>query len=298
MLFSVSLVVVRLAFPLYFVNTIIGNISNAETSAAHVLSQLKQLLFYFVPVLLSSLFLVLIEDDTSRRRPGFKFAVKDWNGPLMSTSTDYLLYASLCALLAFLLVLGPHIGSYLNYAYQLVLPLFFSWFFLKFDPSRKWGFLIAAAVIFNLFFWGTNVLSASLLESRTAKEWDRLYSYIRSSSNILNSPVITSGVIRFGLTPLDSGQTSYFYSVKPYPDSPLLGPRYHAFRADGFNYIKFIDNSIEKQKFDLVVTTMEKSTFYHARFLEEFYVPVDRLTVDMPHTDQHWTLLIWKPLAQ
>jgi hypothetical protein len=296
-LFFISLVVVRLVFPLYFVNTIVGNISNAERSAAHLFSQLKQLLIYFFPVLLS-LFLFLGGEDQSRQNAAHKFDIKDWKEPLLGASPDYLLYSSLCALLAFLLFLGFHIGSYLNYAYQLVLPLFFCWFFATFDPGRKLAFLIAAAVTFNVFLWGMNVLSPQMLERRTSQEWDRLYSYLRSSSNILNSPAITSGVIRFGLTPLDSGQTSYFYFVQPYPDSPLLGPRYSAFRADGLNYIKFIDNSIEKQKFDLVVTTVEKSTFYHAKFLEEFYMPVDRLTVDMPHTDQQWTLLVWKPLAQ
>src|SRR5688572_10993889 len=73
-LFVISLFVVRLAFPLYFINTIIGNISNVERSSAHLLSQLIQLLFYFFPVLVSSLLLLAIEIDISTRPPGSAFA--------------------------------------------------------------------------------------------------------------------------------------------------------------------------------------------------------------------------------
>jgi hypothetical protein len=297
-LFAITFLVMRLAFPLYFINTVIGNIFNTERSSAHLLAQLRQLLFYFFPVLLACLLLLVFEKDTFKRVASQSVSFRIWQRPLIDASPDYLFYSFVCALLAFILFLGPHIGSYLSYAYQLVVPVFFCWFFLRFDPRRKVGFLMAVAVLFNLFFWESNALSPRLLEQKNSKEWASLYSYVRDSSNILNSPVITSAVIEAGLNPLDSGQTSYFYAVESYPNNAILGPPHDAFHADGFKYIKFIDNSIEKQTFDLVFTTVEKSTFYHVKLVEKFYAPVVEIKVDMPQTGQQWTVLVWRPLVE
>jgi hypothetical protein len=297
-LFALSLCSARLAFPLYFIDIMIGNISNAERSPAHLFSQLTQLLIYFFPVLLSALLLLVAEKDTSNPPRASGFDIRDWKQPLISISPDYFLYSFVCASLAFILVLGSHIGNYMSYAYQLVIPLFFCWFFLKFDPQQKTGLLITIAIVFNLFFWEQDALSPQMLAQKDSKEWARLYSHLRSSSNILNSPVVTSAVIELGLNPLDSGQTSYFYAVKPYPNRAILGPFYDVFQADGFKYIRFIDNAIEEQTFDLVVTTREKTSFYHAKLLEKFYSPVDQIKVDMPQSGRQWTVLLWKPLAK
>lgn len=298
LLFISSLFAARLAFPLYFVNTIIGNISNTERSSAHLFSQLRQLLIYFFPVLVCSVFPLLFERDRPSQRAGLTLNVPDWKQPLRNASPGYFFYAFICALLAFILFLGPHIGNYLRYAYQLVVPVFFCWFFLKLNLQMNIGILIATGILFNLFFWGESSLSPQLLEQKDSKEWASLYSYVRSSSNLLNSPVVTSAMIELGLNPLDSGQTSYFYAVEPYPGIPLLGPSYDSFQTDGFKYVKFIDSSIKKQTFDLVITTREKSTFYHVKLLETFYTPVMEIRVDMPQSEQQWTVLLWKPLSR
>jgi hypothetical protein len=297
-LFALSLFITRLALPLYFIDVIIANVSNAERSSAHLLSQLTQLLRYFFPVFLSSLVLLIAKKNTSNQLPRPIFNIRNWEQPLISVSPNYFLYSFLCALLVFILVLGSHIGSYMNYAYQLVIPVFFCWFFLKFDPEQKTGMLLTIAILFNLFLWEQAVLSPAMLNQKDSKEWTRLYSHLRSSSNVLNSPVVTSAMIELGLNPLDSGQTSYFYAVKPYPDYATLGPLYEDFQADGFQYIRFVDNSIEKQAFDLVVTTREKAPFYHAKLLEKFYVAAEQIKVDMPQSEQQWTVLLWKPIAK
>ncbi len=296
-LFAISFSVLRLAFPLYFINTVIGNISNTERSSTHLFAQLAQLLIYFFPVLLSTLLFMPFEKNTFKQAASQKFNLRGWKQPLVGALPDYFLYSFVCTLLAFILILGSHIGSYLSYAYQLIVPVFFCWYFLKFD-RKKSSFLTVIAVLFNLFYWQVNVLSPHMLEQKNSTEWASLYSHVRSASNILNSPVITSAVIDFALHPLDSGQTAYFYSVQPYPNSAIFGPLYETFHTDGFRYIKFIDKSIEEQEFDLIFTTVEKSAFYHVKLVEEFYAPVDEITVDMPQTGQQWTVVIWRPIAR
>jgi hypothetical protein len=227
------------------------------------------------------------------------FKIQSWESPLINVSLDYFLYLSVCSLLAFIFLLGPHIGSYLSYAYHLIIPMFFCWFFLNFNPQRIIGFLITVLVVSNLLVWQKSVLPLQMLEQKDSKEWSRLYSYVQSSANILNSPVITSAMIDAGLSPIDSGQTSYYYFVKPYPNNPLLGIPYATFRADGLEYIKFIDNAVAKQKFDLIFTTLEKSgTFYHMELVQKFYIPTAEIKVGMPQTDQQWTILIWKPIVK
>jgi len=57
----------------------------------------------------------------------------------------------------------------------------------------------------------------------------------------------------------------------------------------------FIDQSIAKQKFDLVVTVKEKGAFYHVKWMEKYYEVVDEIRLDMPQASQQWTALIWKP---
>ncbi len=292
-LFTISFFVMRFIFPLYFIDTMIGNIDNATRSFAHLLLQLKELLFYFFPVLLSVLLLLTFEKGMFTIGPAFN--LRDWQQPLFAARPDYFFYSFLCGLLVFFVLLGPHIGTYMTYPYQLVTPIFFCWFFLKFDPSKKMGLLIAVLVIFNLLFWERHVLPLQMLEQRKSKEWASLYSYVKPSSNVLNSPILTSALIEAGLAPLDSGQTSYFYSVGRYPNSVIVGPPYDTFHADGLRYIKFIDNSIEKQDFDLIFTTVERSPFYHAKLIEEFYTPVDELKIDMPQVRQQWTVVVWKP---
>ena len=296
-LVAISFLAARLIFPLYILDTIIANISNTDRSFAHLVAQLAQLWAYFFPVLLSFLFFLIFGKEKVDPA-GRAFNIWDLEQPLLRPSLNYLFYSSMCALLAFLLFLGSHIGSYLNYVYQLILPLFFCWVFSEVDLRKKISIPLVIAVLFNLFFWGKDMISPQMLEQRDSREWARLYSYVQSSSNILNSPVITSKMIELGLNPLDSGQTSYFYSVEPYPNNAIFGPSYETFHADGLRYIKFIDNSVEKQKFDLVVTTAEKSTFYHAKLIEKFYVPVDEIKVDMPQTGQQWTVLLWRPLSK
>lgn len=298
--FVVSFFVVRFAFPMYFIDTILGNISNTSRSTAHLFSQLKQLWLYFFPVLLASIIVLL--STKGRVLTGVMKQLPNnqrWKSPLINTSLDYFLYSSVCSLLAFIFLLGPHIGSYLSYAYQLIIPLFFCWFFLNFNPRGKTGFFIAALVVLNLFLWQNSVLPLQMLAQKDSKEWSSLYSYIQSPANILNSPVITSAMIDSGLNPIDSGQTSYYYFMKPYPDSPLTGISYATVRSDGIGYTKSIDNSITKQRFDLIFTTLEKSsTFYHMELVEKFYKPTAEIKVGMPQTDQQWTVLIWRPIVK
>ena len=137
-------------------------------------------------------------------------------------------------------------------------------------------------------------MSPDMLKQKDSQEWARLFEYIRSSQTALNSPAITSELVRIGLSPMDSGQTSYFYSVQPFPETPFIETTYEAYYDDGLRYVFSIDRMIKKQRFDLVVITKGKSTFFHSKQLENYYSQVDEIELEMPQTRQNWTMLIFK----
>ena len=303
-LFLISYFVVRYVFPLYFINTIAGNISNTNRTSEHLFSQLKQLVFYFFPVLivpfvaLRTAFGKRLSNTSFHERIKNVFNLLNWNQPLIGISANYSFYFFVSALLAFIFILGPHIGTYLSYAYQILIPAYFCWLFQKVELKKKTGYIIALLVLFNLFSWERDLLNPVMLEQKNSKEWAELFSYLESPSHILNSPAVTSKIVELGKAPIDSGQTAYFYSVDPFPDNELIGPSYESFTRDGIKYIRFIDNSIEKQKFDLILVTKEKVGFYHTKLIDNYYSLAAQITVDMPQTEQRWTILIWRPRAR
>jgi len=257
-LFVISFLIVRSVFPLYFINTIVGNISNTYRAFEHLVEQLVLLLLYFYPALILALLVFFRWWLSKRERPSvshkrgalFNFVV--WDQPMVAYSDGYIFYSLVCSLLAFLFILGPHVGTSMSYAYQLVVPLFFIWLFQRISLDAKFANVIALVILFNLYIFGQKTISPNILRQEDPKKWMRLINTVASTSNILNSPVVTSNVVELGLNPVDSGQTNYFYAVEPYQEHALVGPSYDAFQSDGFEYVQFIDDSIKGQKFDLI----------------------------------------------
>lgn len=298
---SLSLFVARAVFPLYFINTVVGNMSNTYRSFGHLVLQLRQLFFYFYPTLILALFVLGIGfwmRDRSSTGAGWLLNLSGWQRPLIVRPANYLLFSFACSLLAFLLILGSHMGTYMNYAYQLLVPLFFCWLFHGLNPGRKFRPVVVLLVLFNLFLWEPAVLNPLMLEQKNSREWAELYDYVRDSKNVLNAPLITSELVELGLIPVDAGQSLVYYNVKPYPDFYLIGPSYSDWEADGYLYTRLLDRSIEKKRFDLVVTTKEKAVFFHVKRLPDYYSVAAELVVKMPQTGQTWTVLLWKPLAE
>lgn len=301
LLFMLLFLIVRPLFPLYFFDVFIVNMSMSWLSYPHMWSQLSSLFQSFLPILSLTVVLLLTRHAQAgtprakverRQFPGISI---EWRLPLIRYSFDFPLYFFACTLTVFAFILGRHMGNSMNYAYQLLVPSFICWFAIRITPGRNFSLLFSVLVLYNLFSWQAGLLSPRLLEQRDSKEWERFFTYVRSSSNILNSQLEASEVSRLGLTPMDTGQTIVYYQVKPFEDSFLTPVSYDAVVADGVKYTVFIDQSIAKQKFDLVVTVKEKGVFYHVKWMEKYYEVVDEIRLDMPQASQQWTALIWKP---
>lgn len=300
-LFIVLFFIVRAVFPLYFIDTVVGNISNTYKSSAHLMEQLIQLVLYFYPALILALILLFREisiEKESHHRGGSLFNFAGWDQPLIGYSINYLSYSLACSLMAFLLILGPHVGAFMSYAYQLLVPLFFLWLFEKIDHNNKHRIVVVLLVLFNLFMWGQKTLNPGMLKQEDPRKWAKLFKHVETSSNILNSPVVTSKIAEMGLTPIDSGQTIYFYTIEPYPDYSFIGPSYADFQSAGLKYIEYVDHAIEKQEFDLIMTTDGEASFYHESLISQYYFLDEKIVVEMPHTNRSWRIFIWRPLTK
>lgn len=300
-MFAVSFIIVRVAFPLYFIDTVVGNISNTYKSSAHLMEQLIQLSLYFYPALTLALVLFFRELSLAREshsKPGIFLNLASWDQPFIGYSINYSSYSLACSLAAFLFILGPHVGAYLSYAYQLLVPLFFLWLFQKIDRNNKYKIVVVLLVLFNLFVWEKQVLSPHMLRQEDPRKWTKLFKHVETSSNVLNSPVAASKLTELGLPLIDSGQTIYFYVIEPYPNYSLIGPSYADFQSAGLKYIESVDHAIEKQEFDLIMTTDGEASFYQESLISQYYFLDEKIVVEMPHTDRSWRIFIWRPLAK
>jgi hypothetical protein len=302
--FVLLLLTVKFFFPTYFIDTVLGNFFNSWLSLDHLLSQLKEMFLTFLPILLA-VFLIA-EKDSFIKQPGefryqknfFELNVLNWDRPLLAFSPNYLFYSFVCSFLAFVFILGWHKGTGMLYSYQLIVPLFLCWFFGVAMSRAGIRLFLVMIVLANLFIWEDKLLNPSFLKQSSSDEWAQLFDYIRSSKNILNAPTVVSEVIELGLTPQDSGQTMFFYNIRPYPENILTDIPYKQIRADGLQFENSINRRIEKQVFDLIITVKDKNSFYDLELVEKYYSQVSEISVYIPNVSENWTMLVWKPRSQ
>jgi len=291
-------------FPLYFTNTFLGNVANTSMTAYQMFRQLIELFSNFYPVILLLLFLAMAPHfhNGPRNIPDFQLGtmadLRKWDLPVFEFRMGFLLHCFMCSLLAFVFILGPHVGNYMSYAYQLLVPTFFCWLFCDVNFDKRWMALVTAVLVTNLYLWAREYESPQMLDQKDSREWARLFDHVHSAEVILNSPMVASEIVAMGMTPVDAGQTRFFYSVAPFSDNVFIGTSYDAFRADGLNYVRLIDRMIEKQRFDLILTFKGKASFYHERLVFQYYSVVEEIQIDTPQVEESWTILVWRPLAE
>lgn len=294
-LFVISFIAIRLAYPLYFIDVFRGNVSNTFRTLEHLREQLMWLSIYFAPILLLSIF--IFKESPLQNLPALKtsFNLSSFDSPFIEKAFDYLLFAFIFCFTAFVVVLGSHVGNYLSYAYELVVPTFLFWFFVNFEKKKGFNIFSSILILINLSYWQYMTNSPQMLTERNSVEWQKLYSYLKPGMSILNSPTITSRLIELGIRPIDSGQTDYYYTMKPYSDNILLGPSFEEFQKDGEGYTQEINQFIVAQEYDLIVTSKDVEVFYDLDLIPQYYEMTDQLILYMPATEQKWVVEVWEP---
>jgi hypothetical protein len=300
-LFIFSCLFVRYLYKYYFIDTIISNLSNnASPSFGRVSIQLDEFGREFFPSIILAAAMLLgyltkLHLTTFSLKEFFsRFDFLNLDQPLVVQPPNYFAYFLACSLLAFVLILGQHRGAYMTYLYQIMLPPFFLLLFQSIKPATRLAFISLFLLLPNMILFGWLRFNPVFLQQKDSSQWAILYQYVDSSKQILNSPVITSEMIRVGMTPVDSGQTEYFYGITPYAKSKLISLSYDTVNGDGLQYKYSIRNLVIKTEYDKIIVTAGYYSFA-PRFTSLYYSRVNTLTIPMPQTDQQWTIEIWEP---
>jgi len=295
--FMLSILVVRRAFSMYFIGTIWGNVSNTMSSFTHMLDQLKAMTNILLPVIISILLILatgnLRKTDTPSSGP-FRINIFNWNVPLFVSPINYYFYALSFTLLIFASFLGWQESNWLGYASQVILPLFFIWYFGGLLPVDRARLVVVVLVLLNLFGWERSSLTPDVLHPQNQEEWNRLLGYMENSKSILHPSMIAADVISLGLDPVDSGHTILFYNVQPYPDSILTTIPYEKIRLDGHKFENLINRRIENRRYDLVITAKDKAAFFDYWLLEQNYILVDEMDLYM-NLNGNSPIQVWQP---
>ena len=300
-IFAILFLGVRYVFKLYFIDTILSNLSNAGRSPAHLLKQLVEIGAEFYPGILLIILLLLFSIpnfSVSRAFPkGFisRSSFLQFDAPLLNIDFNYFAFIFLFCFSAFIFVLGLHTGNYMTYAYQLVLPPFILWVCHKLNSKNRFSIIALGLLLVNLLMLENILLKPVFLRQSDSVAWHALYTYVADSKNAANSPAVASALIQAGILPIDSGQTEYYYSIRSYSNNKLVGPGYETIKANGAAYRKSIQEAVSHRQFDRVFTTNDYGNLVDPKLISEYYIQVDTLTIDMPQAHQTWVIGVWEP---
>lgn len=293
----------RYFLKLYFIDTFISNLFNTKQSLEHLYDQLLKLGIEFSPAILVGLVLLLFNLSSFpltklRKSIVSRAGILQADTPLLNIRINYFAYAFIFCFLVFVLVLGPHKGSYMTYSYQIVVPPFILWLFQMLNSKSRISTIAIGVLLINVVFLEWILIHPSFLHQRTSVAWRNLYDIINTSKYVANNPVLASAVIEAGMVPIDSGQTEYYYNIQRYPDNILLGPNYKTIKQQGMTYTLSIRNAVRNYEFDRIFLTEGFRNLLPRGIVNQYYNQIDTITIEMPQTHQTWVISVWEPKAR
>jgi hypothetical protein len=291
----VTVLVVRAVLPLYFFDTVFSNL--AQTSGSdprHVYAQLRQLTIEFLPAVVAGLLLLLAGTAS---QPGGGREGLGREGGLIARRLDYFGYASVCAWLAFVFILGPHPMNYMTYAYQLLVPVGILWLLVSLRHAHALASVVMPLLLINLILFCAFRLGPSRLQQspESAAAWNVLHDFANRCAQPLSSPTVVPEMVRRGLWPTDSGHTEYFFYQQPYPGMAWFGASYELVAELASHYVTDMRASVAHAEFDCVMLARYSAWPRDLPLDRGHYHMADSVVIAMPQTDQTWQMDIWVP---
>jgi hypothetical protein len=297
---ALALLLMNKYLELYLLDIVFNNLSNSGLSVSHLQAQTILFIEIFLPcfmiiILKNQFFKEIHFDIVIFSKPNIHLDLTHLDRPFSNKMMDFFAFILFCTSAAVVLLLGKHVGASMIYFYQLVVAPLILVVFRGLDFSHSLSALIVPLVLVNLIlvcFW---ILRPNSLSAFDRREWEELYQYVTTSNSILNSPVLVSEMIRLGKLPVDSGQTEYFYSTKPYPPT-IFAPDFKKVTHQGQKYLRSIRIAVMHQQYDRIMITHNKAlTLSNRRLISQYYVLIKIIGVSMPQTSQYWTVEVWEP---
>jgi hypothetical protein len=301
-LFIFSYFVVRYFYKYYFVDTVLSNLNQtSDASWGHVSDQLLEAAREFhLSIILAAAMLLLSFTKFHLKNISIKELFSRLNflnmdRPLVNQPLNYFVYFLALSSSAFILILGQNGGSYMNYLYQIVLPPFYLVLFQGIKSSSRLGLISFFLIMLNIISFGWFRFNPGFLQQAYSPEWATLYQYVDGSKRVLNTPIVTSELVRVGIAPVDSGHTEYYFALQPYANNKLLGPNYDVVKQNGEAYKNLVRRSMIDGEYSYIIMNVGNHIFMIGD-RAKYYSLIQTLTIPMPQVDQQWTVEIWKPI--
>ena len=309
-IFLISVFIVNHFYETYFYNVVYVHTQIVSDQISHAIRQLYQFLLAYFPLIIAGI-LILFSEKTSCEdgvasafnewKKSMQFNLLDFPEPLIKPKTDMVGYFLLCSTLAIFLALGRHIGNYMVYLFQLMTPFLIVLILGRLTPANPYRNLI-------LLFLVVNIISfrADYILNIDQSDWQKAEEYIKSSHKVLNSPPLTSILLKENKPIIDSGQTQYFFVPLDYISNYFL-PNSAAIKDIQNNYKQAVQSEIRNQIYDYVMISTWDSPFTDFDVLNESYQLFDTLYLPMPQSNQSWLkpienlenhdweISVWKP---
>lgn len=300
---TLSAFLVSRSMPLYFYDTVFSNMAHtAEREPAHIFAQLRQLVVEFLPLVVAGI-LTLGQNLTRPTSGPPGKAATGWrellslDRPLIAWRMDYFAFASVCAVLAFVSILGPHPENYMNYAYQLLVPVLALWVLVGLRPEHSLTRVLTPVLLVNVALFCLARLSPAHLQQppESVAAWDVLHRYAEGCERPLNSPTVVPEMLSRGLWPIDSGHTEYFFDPQPVPGMSWLGPGYEVISDTATRYLSTLRASVAHQEFDCIMLARYSAWPRNLPLARGQYQLADSVVIAMPQTGQTWQMDLWVP---
>jgi hypothetical protein len=268
--------------PLYFYETFFGYYGTTSVLFGY---SIKQIVFFFLTVSPVLIYIVYLQLVASKGE-------KDKMFSLIKSTPYSLVFIVILGLLFF--PLGTNDGAYLNYHYQLLLPVLVilililqgSYNYIKYYKPILFlmtVFLIAQTVYLNRNF------------KTSIGDWGELEYFLSGKQNILNTPAIAPLLLRKNKTIYDSGVSGYgklFRTSKI--TSALFGLDEDISRANE-KYFQSINSQLSGKTFDALVLTGIDAIFYQQLDKSGYFLS-KKIQLPLPHTMRGIELNIYEPI--
>lgn len=307
---STVILITSYLFETYLTNIFFASVNfgvkNEEYAARQLVLLIQENLFLlFIPFIYVNFLVwtVLTQSFNLNLNESFKFAasktsLRKFNEPLILADPGLITSGLFFFALVFYVKLGQHPGSFMIYAYQLILPFLYLCILriIQIQKSQQITAVFSSLVLLQLLWLAR---PGFLKFPISPVQWNNLQVLLSKHQNIYNSPAIVSLLVSQDKKVYDSGlsdvysgglvRQSLWKAIAPIPQKD----------QDGYaQFLQEIEESIISKKYDLMVLT--KGPFFPTYFVsrdlvKKYYQYQETLPAPMGYVDQYWELEIWKP---
>jgi hypothetical protein len=284
-----------LIFPLYWMNTLCINIGCTYPVIPHWrYFQLAVLRLNVFPIALWVLGFGLLYWLGVNFKKWFKLPqVRSYKDYGVFTYRDpYLFYLVVCFGL-FYFKMANNYGAFVYYALEMVAPHFI--LFIIFLIHRQWILIKVCSV--GLLLYNLTYVYAYILNDRgfagnsgTPESWAQLEQLIEEHKNVFASPVVAPLLLEKDREVFDSGLTEWYE-----PCNTMSNMIFTGIIERNTNYKLRMLEQVKTQSFDLIILDMYGSWLVSPDQLQTYYQRNETIVVNLPHTGQNYTLVVWRP---